>query len=434
MKRDLFSKEMMREKKTLVFFDQVTFSYEKEEVLSRLSFEVHKGEFLSIIGPNGSGKTTLIRLLSKVLEPSAGEIEINGVNISRIKRNELAQIVGVVPQDSFINFPFTVFEVVLMGRYPYLGRLAFERREDREIAKRAMVLTDVLYLEGRDINDLSGGERQRVLVARALAQEPEILLLDEFTSSLDLNHKIEIYNLIKRLNMEKSLTVINVSHDLNMASEYADRLLLLHRGEVSAIGKPGEVLKRDIIKEVFECNVLIEESPITGSPQIIPLNSKITAEKQKSLKIHIVSGEGRGSVLMRRLFIKGFEITAGVLNVGDSDHLVGEALGIPMVLEKPFSAISDQTFSENLAMIEKTDLIIVEKFSIGMGNLRNLEAVMEGLKRGKEVLMIENDLEFDFTGGKAKDLYRSIVEKGGQMVKNQKELMIRLDSRKNGVL
>jgi len=408
----------------------VFFAYDKELVLKDLSFDIHQGEFLSIIGPNGSGKTTLLRLFSRVIEPKMGEIRLKGKDINKIKRKELAKTISVVPQDSFINFPFSVLDVVLMGRYPYLENLSFEKKEDLEMARKAMILTDIFHLSQRDINDLSGGERQRAIIARALTQQPEILLLDEFTSSLDLNHKIEIYELIKRLNIEKSLTIINVSHDLNIASEYADRLLLLNEGSIHSLGTPREVLKRDIIRDVFECNVLIEDSPVTGSPYVIPLNSNLRIEdRRKILRIHVISGEGRGSVLMRRLFIRGFEITAGVLNIGDTDQIVGEALGISMVLEKPFSAISEQAFLQNLEMIEKADLVVMGKFRIGKGNVRNLEVVLEGLKRGKEFFIVDNDLDYDFTGGDAKRIYELIRERGGIFVKNHKDLIKKIDTK-----
>ena len=408
----------------------VFFAYDKELVLKDLSFDIHQGEFLSIIGPNGSGKTTLLRLFSRVIEPKMGEIRLKGKDINKIKRKELAKTISVVPQDSFINFPFSVLDVVLMGRYPYLENLSFEKKEDLEMARKAMILTDIFHLSQRDINDLSGGERQRAIIARALTQQPEILLLDEFTSSLDLNHKIEIYELIKRLNMERSLTIINVSHDLNIASEYADRLLLLNEGSIHSLGTPREVLKRDIIRDVFECNVLIEDSPVTGSPYVIPLNSNLRIEdRRKILRIHVISGEGRGSVLMRRLFIRGFEITAGVLNIGDTDQIVGEALGISMVLEKPFSAISEQAFLQNLEMIEKADLVVMGKFRIGKGNVRNLEVVLEGLKRGKEFFIVDNDLDYDFTGGDAKRIYELIRERGGIFVKNHKDLIKKIDTK-----
>lgn len=418
----------------LIELSNVFFSYNGEAVLKDLSFDIQKGEFLSIIGPNGSGKTTLLRLISRVLEPNRGEIRLKGEDIKKIKRRELAKIISVVPQDSFINFPFSVSEVVLMGRYPYLENLAFERKDDLEIANKAMILTDVFHLSKRDINDLSGGEKQRVIIARALTQEPEILLLDEFTSSLDLNHRVEIYELVKRLNIEKSLTVINVSHDINMASEYADRILLLHEQTIHSIGTPREVLKREAIREVFECNVLIEESPLKGSPHVIPLNSGKRLEKEKSLRIHIVSGEGKGSILMRRLFLKGFGITAGVLNIGDTDQIVGEALGISVVLERPFSAVSESSFSKNLEMIERADLVIMEKFRIGKGNLKNLEAVLDGLQKGKETFIIENDLNYDFTGGDAERLYEKIREKGGIFFKDHKELLKKIDTKVKGMI
>ena len=214
----------------MISISKASFRYAEEWVLRDITFSVKRGELLGLIGPNGSGKTTLLKSLNRTLPLERGDIFVDGANIKGIKRRELAKIVGLVPQETSMVFTFTVLEVVLMGRAPYLGRLGFESENDYAKAIRAMEMTDILSLSKRGMNALSGGEKQRVLIARAIAQEPDIMLLDEPTSFLDIKHQVEIYDLIKRLNSIKKLTVIVVSHDINLASQYCDRMLLLNKG------------------------------------------------------------------------------------------------------------------------------------------------------------------------------------------------------------
>jgi iron complex transport system ATP-binding protein len=247
---------------------EISFRYAQQWVIEDLSFRVEVGEFCGIIGPNGSGKTTLLKILYGLINPQRGGVFIDGGELSRMKRPDIAKKIAVVPQETQISFPFTSFEVVLMGRSPYLGRLQFEGRDDFEIAERAMRLTDTLHFSRRPINELSGGERQRIFIARALAQEPEIILLDEPTSNLDISHQVEFYDLISRLNREKNLTILTVSHDINLASEYCRKIILLKEGRIFKMGSPREVVAEEYIRQVYGNRVLVDENPVTGSPRI----------------------------------------------------------------------------------------------------------------------------------------------------------------------
>jgi len=247
---------------------EVFFRYTDHWVIEDLSLRVEGGEFWGVIGPNGSGKTTLLRLLYGFLNPQRGTVFIDGGELGRMKRSDIAKKVAVVPQEHQINFPFTSLEVVLMGRSPYLGRLQFENSGDFRIAEWAMGLTDTLRFSGRPINELSGGERQRVFIARALAQEPQIILFDEPTSNLDINHQVEFYDLINRLNLEKKLTILVVSHDINLASEYCRKILLLKGGRIFKMGSPREVVAAEYISQAYGSRVLVDENPLTGSPRI----------------------------------------------------------------------------------------------------------------------------------------------------------------------
>lgn len=255
--------------KDLLQIKGVDAGYRERQVLKGISFAVSRGDFIGIIGPNGSGKTTLLRTMSRTLRPWKGEISLNGKDIYHLSGREVARNIAVVLQEFWIGFAFSVFEVVLMGRAPHLGRIQLEGKRDFEVARSSLALTDTLDLTERPVNELSGGERQRVMVAKALAQEPNILLLDEPTAHLDINHQIEIFGLIKRLNKENGLTVIAVSHDLNLAAEYCKRLILLKEGRIFTAGRSHDVLTVENIKDVYHAEVLIEENPLTGSPLVI---------------------------------------------------------------------------------------------------------------------------------------------------------------------
>jgi len=253
--------------------EHVKFKYGDAWVLNNISFTTCEGEFLGIIGPNGSGKTTLLKIIDGLLMPQQGSVLIDGRNIRTIRRNDIAKQIAVVPQDSPIIFSFTVQEVVMMGRAPHLGRLRFEGKTDCEIVRKAMETTDILSFASRSINELSGGERQRVLIARALAQQPQIILLDESTAFLDIKHQVDFFDLIKALNKEEGLTVITVTHDINLASLFCDRVLLLRDGIIHGIGTPEEVITEPNIKEVYEANVMGDRNPVTGLPRVTLLAS-----------------------------------------------------------------------------------------------------------------------------------------------------------------
>jgi iron complex transport system ATP-binding protein len=251
----------------------VNFKYGHQWALSDIGFEVRPGEIIGLIGPNGSGKTTLLKLIDGLLAPSSGEIAIDGIGIGTMHRDALARMIAVVPQESPILFPFSVEEIVLMGRSPHLGKFAFETKADYEIARRAMKLTNTLDFAKRSIMELSGGERQRVWIARALTQEPTMMLLDEFTAFLDMHHQITLFDLMKSLNKTHHLTAIISTHDINMISQYASRLILLHAGKIHAIGAPADVVTRNNILTVYETDVLIDRHPKTGTPRVTMISN-----------------------------------------------------------------------------------------------------------------------------------------------------------------
>ncbi|MDP6685318.1 MAG: ABC transporter ATP-binding protein [Candidatus Omnitrophota bacterium] len=254
---------------SLVKVDNLSGGYGKHNVLEDISFDMKKGEFLGIIGPNGSGKSTLLRFLSKVLLPQKGIVSIEGKDIKDLALKEFCRSVSFVPQDTVINFSFTTWEIVMMGRIPHLKRLQNEGKRDFQIAENALLQTDSSHLKNRLIDQLSSGERQRVIIAKALTQEPTLLLLDEPTSHLDIGHQIEILDLLRKLNREKKLSIVMVLHDLNLASEYCNRIVLLKEGSVFKDGTPDEVLTYQNIENVYKTVVVVNKNPISSKPYVV---------------------------------------------------------------------------------------------------------------------------------------------------------------------
>ena len=249
--------------------DNISFGYEPAvPVVRDVSLTVRPGEFLSLVGPNGSGKTTLLRLLDRIFIPNRGTILLGDQPFAKFSRRAIARRIAFVPQDNSIQFPFTVAEIVLMGRSPHTGGMAFENAHDRDVAAEMMRLTDIAGFADQPITNLSGGERQRVFIARALAQQPEIILLDEPTAHLDIAHQVEMFRIIKRLNTESGLTVLSVSHDLNLAAAYSDRIAMMVGGRLAALGPPAEVLTGDLIREEFRTPVIVDTHPVLGAPRV----------------------------------------------------------------------------------------------------------------------------------------------------------------------
>ena len=248
----------------------LSFAYNSQPVLHKVSLDLVPGRLIGVIGPNGAGKSTLVRLLSGLLTPQAGEVTLDGRPLARWKRRQLARRLAVVPQSPNLPETFTAGEIVLLGRTPYLGLLSGESPHDRAVARRAMERTQTDHLAHRLIGTLSGGERQRVVVARALAQEPSVLLLDEPTTHLDVNHQFGLIVLVKHLVADYQLAALVILHDLNLASLYCDELILLAEGQIAAQGHPEEVLTQARIGSAYRADVLVMAHPQTGRPVIVP--------------------------------------------------------------------------------------------------------------------------------------------------------------------
>jgi iron complex transport system ATP-binding protein len=386
--------------------------YDTTRVLEQVTFSVQKGESFGVVGPNGSGKTTLLRCISGILKPRSGIVRLDGVNVHALRPKDIARNIAVVPQSSAINFEFTAQEVAMMGRNPYISRLGMEGAQDFEVVEKAMAVTNTTHLAARPIGTLSGGELQRVTIARALVQEPKLLLLDEPTVHLDIGHQLDIMELIRRLNRDTELTVVSVFHDLNLAAQFCERVMLLDRGMVSAIGTPHQVLTAENIQKAYHVNMLVKQHPLTTSLYVIPFTA-VRRPTHGRTRVHIVCGGGSGAQLMTRLYEDGYEVTAGVLNVLDSDYEAAASLNIPTIEEAPFSAITDEAFERNLRLILDADIVLLANAVFGEGNLRNLEAVRNALDQEVSVIVVESTSfpERNFAGQAGDKLYSSIKQR-----------------------
>jgi iron complex transport system ATP-binding protein len=266
---------------SLIDIRGISLQYGVRQVIKRVSVHIEQGEFFAIIGPNGAGKTTLLKALAGLHPLVEGDIYVRQRLINDYSKKELARTLALVPQQINADFPFTVAETVLMGRYPHLGLLAVEGKRDLGLAEQAMEFTEVIHLAGRRLGQLSGGERQRVIIARAICQQSKVLLLDEPTASLDPAHQLRIMDLMERLRYEAQVTIVMVSHDLNLASSYADRLLLLKDGEVEKIGTPQQVLTEEQLSKSYGCTLLVDQNPLLGKPRVSLVSENIAAKANK---------------------------------------------------------------------------------------------------------------------------------------------------------
>ena len=403
--------------------EHVTCYYGAVRVLKEASLEAEKGEFFGIIGPNGSGKTTLLRCISGIIKPEAGRVVMGDEDISKLGKRELARDMATVSQDQRSGLAFTALEVVMMGRVPHLGRFQIEGKKDLDIAVHAMELTNSAQFADRPINELSGGERQRVFIARALAQEPRLMLLDEPTANLDISYQLEILNLIKEMSKSEKLTAMVAIHDLNLAAQYCDRMALIRQGEILSIGTPEAVLTPEHIKKAFGVDVAVKRHEITSSIYVTPIREKRETAKEEGVKAHLICGGGTGSSLMNLLINEGHEVTAGVLNVLDSDHETAQSLGLTFAEEAPFSPITEEPHSLNLRLIEDSDIVIMTTLPFGPGNIQNLRAAKHAVDKKIPLFIFKAAVpDHEFAYPEADALLADIKKSGVREIKSTGEL------------
>ncbi|MBC7216800.1 MAG: ABC transporter ATP-binding protein [Candidatus Caldatribacterium sp.] len=401
----------------------VSFAYrDGEEVLSGISFSLERGDFVGVLGPNGSGKTTLLYLLARLLIPQKGAIFLEGRDIRTFPRRLFARKVAVVFQEVPGNVDLPSSDIVMMGRIPYLSRFQKETRADEEAVTWAMEVTSTLAFAEEPLSELSGGERQRVLIARALAQKPELLLLDEPTSHLDVAHELEILGILKNLT-RMGITVFAIFHDVNLVAQFCEKALLLKAGYLLRFGKVSEVLSEASLEELFGVPFVEVANPFAFRSLFLPLQRPGRERKKK--QVHLICGGGSGLAVMRLLYEEGFSVSVGVVNRFDSDEEMAERLGFQVVREKPFSPLSDDALREALTLARESDFVVIAPTFWGWGNVRNLDLALALQREGKRILIFSDALkeDRDYTGGEARGKLCSLLEGGGVVVDHPRALL-----------
>lgn len=258
-------------KNLLIKTENLNWKYSDINILKNINLEFYKHKFYGLIGPNGSGKTTLIKNLTRSLNTPYNSIFFKNKELNNYSTKELSQLISYVPQSTDIEFEFSVMDIVMMGRSPHLRRFQTENKNDINIVEEAMKITNITHLKSKNISQVSGGERQRVIIARALAQQTELIILDEPVSQLDIQHQVEILDILKLLVSKKNITVILSLHDLNIASEYCDELILMKNGEVFEVGDVESIITTNNIDKVYGLSTLIIKNPLSQKPHVIPI-------------------------------------------------------------------------------------------------------------------------------------------------------------------
>jgi iron complex transport system ATP-binding protein len=396
---------------TILTARDLAFSYGRKPVLGGIDLDCRQGEVLGILGQNGSGKTTLLRLLAGYLKPDRGTVSFRDTDISAMSSSDLARIRAVVGQSAGVNFDFPVGEFVMLGRTPYLSRFGRETAHDFRMVEQALELTDTGHLQDRLLSKISGGELQRVTIARALAQEPEILMLDEPTSHLDVRHQLEIMDLLGKLALR--MTVITIVHDLNLAFRHCGRVALLHRTHIHSCGPPEEVLTPDAIREVFSVRASRAEGPDLGGT-LLSFSLPPPDPDRRDVHVHVIAGGGYGRTVLHALAGRGYQVSAGVLNEGDLDLEVARYLGCRVITAPPFSRIGESKRRQLDEISRETDAVVVVAMPVGEGNLENIRFAKDITGRIPVILYAPacalSDL--DYTGGEAAAVYEGLRERG----------------------
>jgi iron complex transport system ATP-binding protein len=366
--------------------------YGRKEVLAGVSLEVERGKLTLVVGPNAAGKSTLLKTLGGILSPLGGVVVIDGREVHRMRSRERARSIGAVTTSRPQVSEMTVEEVVGMGRYPWTGPFHLLTARDKEVVERAMRVTGVLHLRRRRISELSDGQLQRVLIARALAQEPYYLILDEPTTHLDAPSRIEVMTLLRGLANGEGVGVIASTHELELALRFGDRIVLVSSGTVRVYSRPEDAVRDPEFIGAFSVGRSITLSPVTLSVEIL------RRPRGDAPKAFIVSGSGTGPPVFRALAGRGYAVSAGVLHENDIDYHVALSMGIDVVSERPYFPISEGALREALERASDSDVVVFTYPPIGPLNSGNLRLIEEALAMGMEVYGIGSARSYEVPG------------------------------------
>lgn len=375
-------------------FEAVSFGYGRQQVVRDVHFHLASGEMVGLLGPNGAGKSTMLRLGAGALRPLSGTVQIQGDDAHRLSRRVIARRLAVAPQEFSVQFAYTVRQIVELGRTPHHDLLSMPNRADTRATAAALAAAGIEHLADRLFNDLSGGERQRVLIALTLAQEAPILLLDEPTAHLDIRYQIEVLELLRRLNVERKLTVLAALHDLNLAARYFPRLILF-RQTILADGPPARVLDPELLSKVYETPVRVgilrgeEHLSVLPPGQDTPVVWQPERRAGAAATVHVIAGGGSGELMMRALADAGVDFSAGPLNAGDSDYALAQRLAVSCIVEPPYAPVSAEGLAAVRTSMQSIRVIILCPTPLGSGNVVLIEEALAARRKGHVVLLLE---------------------------------------------
>ncbi|MCK5507981.1 MAG: ABC transporter ATP-binding protein, partial [Desulfobacterales bacterium] len=357
----------------------LTVGYDKKSVVSNINQEISKGEFISLLGPNGSGKTTILRTLSRLLSPIKGVVKINGLELDAFKQSELAKTLSVVLTQRINPGLVTTREFVALGRYPHTGFLGRLTGQDKLKTDEALKMVNAIGLADRYFGELSDGEKQKIVLARALAQEPEIMILDEPTLHLDLKHKIEVMSILQKFCREKGITVIVSLHDVDIALRVSDKVIMVKNGKIMGWGPPEDVLETETISALYD----LDSARFNKHLGTIEVKSDC-----RSGSVYVAAGGGKATGLFRLLAKHGFNISTGIIHENDIDFHVARGVGAEVVAEKPFVAFEMGKYIRAVHIMEKADHIVDTGVPVHELNKLNADVIRHALKLGKKVFTI----------------------------------------------
>lgn len=392
-------------------FRHAEVGYGVQRVVTAADLAVAPGELVGLVGPNGAGKSTLLRVVTGAADLLNGSVTVDGRDLAGLASRERARLVAVVPQELPAPFAFRAREFVEMGRHPWLGRLQPLRSEDVAAVAEAMERTDTARLADERVDTLSGGDLQRLTVAQALAQRSRVLLLDEPTSHLDLDHRLQVLEVVRRL-ADDGMAVLGVFHDLDMAARYADRIAVVADGRLRPALPPAEALSAAMVEDVFGVAAVVAPDPVTGSITVTPVVRRAEVAAASRGRVGIVCGAGSGAALMRRLSLAGFSLSCGALSEGDVDAAVARALGAELMVLPAFAEVDAAAERAVAAAFASCGAVVVAGAPFGRANVGNLRAA---LAAGRPLVLVGRmDAARDFSAGEASGLWRRALDAGAR--------------------
>jgi len=361
--------------------DKLKVGYGKKTVVSDINLALLAGQFVCLLGPNGSGKSTILKTLVRMLAPLGGEVFLNDHNIHELSSREIARTTAVVLTEPVSPGLMTVYDIVMLGRHPHTGFMGKPTALDTEKALEALRRVNAANLAARYFSELSDGEKQKVMLARALAQEPKLIVLDEPTSHLDARHRIEVMLILRQLTQEKGVTVIASLHDIDLALKACDVAVLVKDGEILACGVPEDVLHEEIVAQLYG----LENANFSARLGGVELKSR-----QQGAVVFVVAGGGTGAGIYRALARQRLYLATGILPVNDIDYQIAQSIGLDVISTPAYEAPQEASYQAALRQVKRATCVIDSGFTVGSQNLPNLELLRAALAAGKTTLTLRS--------------------------------------------